>query len=36
MEALDDYLREDRNFELDPGREKFFMTFNPRGFLKRR
>jgi cephalosporin hydroxylase len=36
MEALDDYLREDRNFELDPGREKFFMTFNPRGYLKRR
>jgi cephalosporin hydroxylase len=36
MEALDAYLMEDGNFEIDAGREKFFMTFNPRGYLKRR
>ena len=36
MEALDAYLLEDGNFEIDAGREKFFMTFNPRGYLKRR
>jgi cephalosporin hydroxylase len=35
-EALDAYLLEDGNFEIDAGREKFFMTFNPRGYLKRR
>lgn len=36
MEALDDYLKEDDGFEIDPNREKFYMTFNPRGYLKRR
>ena len=36
MEALDAYLLEDGSFEIDAGREKFFMTFNPRGYLKRR
>jgi cephalosporin hydroxylase len=36
MEALDDYLKEDDAFEIDPNREKFYMTFNPRGYLKRR
>lgn len=35
MEALDAYLKEDGNFDIDGGREKFFMTFNPRGYLKR-
>ena len=36
MEALDVYLKESDGFELDSGREKFYMTFNPRGYLKRR
>lgn len=36
MEALDAYLKEDGSFDIDSGREKFFMTFNPRGYLKRR
>jgi cephalosporin hydroxylase len=36
MEALDLYLKEDDAFEIDPSREKFYMTFNPRGYLRRR
>jgi cephalosporin hydroxylase len=36
MEALDDYLKETDRFEIDTTREKFYMTFNPRGYLKRR
>jgi len=36
MEALNIFLRESHNFEIDPSREKFYLTFNPRGFLKRR
>jgi cephalosporin hydroxylase len=36
MEALQEYLREDRNFEVDESREKFFLTFNPKGYLRRR
>jgi cephalosporin hydroxylase len=36
MEALEDYLAETSDFEVDAAREKFFMTFNPRGFLRKR
>jgi cephalosporin hydroxylase len=39
MEAIDDWLRipgTDRMFEMDRSREKFMMTFNPRGYFKRR
>lgn len=36
MEALDEYLAETDEFEIDAAREKFFMTFNPRGFLRKR
>jgi cephalosporin hydroxylase len=36
MEALDAYLKESDLFEIDSNREKFYMTFNPRGYLKRR
>ncbi len=35
MEALDEFLRDNPNFEVDSRREKFLMTFNPRGFLRR-
>jgi cephalosporin hydroxylase len=34
-EAIDDFLARDKRFEIDPAREKFFLTFNPRGYLKR-
>ena len=36
MEALDAFLKTNHDFEIDAGREKFYLTFNPRGFLKRR
>jgi cephalosporin hydroxylase len=36
MEAIDVYLKETKLFEIDSTREKFYMTFNPRGYLKRR
>jgi cephalosporin hydroxylase len=36
MEAVDLFLRENRDFAVDAEREKFFMTFNPRGFLRKR
>lgn len=35
MEAVDAFLAEDDRFEIDEGMEKFFMTFNPRGYLKK-
>lgn len=35
MEAVDAFLAEDSRFAVDAGLEKFFMTFNPRGYLKK-
>ena len=35
MEAVDDFLAECEEFEIDAAREKFYMTFNPRGYLRR-
>ena len=34
-EAVDDFLRGRDDFIMDERREKFFMTFNPKGFLLR-
>jgi len=36
MEALDIFLGENKDFEVDRSREKFFVSFNPRGYLKKR
>ncbi len=36
MEALETFLRSTADFEVDPLSEKFFMTFNPRGILRRK
>jgi cephalosporin hydroxylase/ketosteroid isomerase-like protein len=33
MEAIDDFLAESDRFVIDREREKFLMTFNPRGYL---
>lgn len=33
--AVEEFIREDSRFQIDPGREQFVLTFNPRGFLKR-
>ncbi len=35
MEALDEFLSEHRAFVVDQRWQKFLMTFNPRGYLKR-
>ncbi len=35
MEAVVQFLEENRSFEIDESREKFFMTFNPNGYLKK-
>ena len=34
-EAINQFLLERRDFVVDESREKFFMTFNPRGYLKK-
>ena len=35
MEALKMFLRENKNFVIDKDQEKFFLTFNPNGYLRR-
>lgn len=35
MEALDAFLAENKGFVIDKEREKFYVSFNPRGYLKR-
>ncbi|MDQ6782875.1 MAG: cephalosporin hydroxylase family protein [Actinomycetota bacterium] len=35
MEAVDQFLSAEDHFGIDRGREKFYLTQNPRGFLKR-
>lgn len=35
MEALDEFFKENHDFLIDKSQEKFFMTFNPKGFLKK-
>ena len=34
-EAVQEFLKSNREFVVDESREKFLMTFNPMGFLKR-
>ena len=36
MEALQAFLAETDAFEVDRSREKFLMTFNPGGYLRKR
>lgn len=35
MEAVEEFMRTNYDFEIDKSREKFLMTQNPRGFLKK-
>ncbi len=35
MEAVEEFLKENKTFDVDKNKEKFFLTFNPRGYLKR-
>jgi cephalosporin hydroxylase len=34
MEAIEDFLAATDRFDVDSDREKFFMTFNPAGYLR--
>lgn len=35
MEAIQSFVEESQSFIVDESKEKFYMTFNPRGYLKR-
>ena len=35
MEAVDEFIKNRKDFEIDRSREKFLLTFFPEGFLKR-
>jgi cephalosporin hydroxylase len=35
MEAVNDFLKEHDDFAVDPAREKYLLTQNPQGWLKR-
>ncbi|MFH1943878.1 MAG: CmcI family methyltransferase [bacterium] len=35
MEAIEEFLKENKDFIVDKNREKFYMTFNPKGYLHR-
>ena len=36
MEAIDEFMKENKDFVIDREKEKFYLTFNPRGFLKKK
>ena len=35
MEAIKEFLKDDKKFIIDRSKEKFFLTFNPNGYLKK-
>ncbi|WXG47755.1 MAG: CmcI family methyltransferase [Candidatus Atabeyarchaeum deiterrae] len=35
MEAVEEFLKGNKNFIIDKAKEKFYLTFNPNGYLKR-
>lgn len=35
MEAVEEFLNENNDFEIDKTKEKFYFTFNPYGYLKK-
>ena len=35
LEAVEEFLARTDEFEIDREREKFLITFNPRGYLRR-
>lgn len=36
MEAMEEYLANNNDFVIDKDKEKFYLTFNPKGYLKKR
>ncbi|MBN1383299.1 MAG: cephalosporin hydroxylase [Elusimicrobia bacterium] len=35
MEAIDEFMKENKDFSIDRSKEKFYLSFNPRGYLKK-
>jgi len=35
MEAVDEFLKKNKDFVIDKDKEKFYLTFNPRGYLRK-
>lgn len=35
MEAVEEFMKENKDFVIDRNKEKFYMTFNPYGYLKK-
>ena len=35
MEAVEEFLKKNQNFAVDKGKEKFLLTFNPKGYLRK-
>jgi cephalosporin hydroxylase len=35
MEALEEFFKENKDFAVDQTRERFLLTFNPRGYLRK-
>ncbi len=35
MEAMEDFLRGNRDFASDPKKDKYYLTFNPQGYLRK-
>ena len=35
MEAVEEFLLENKNFVVDTSKEKFYVTFNPKGYLRK-
>ncbi|MFX1303259.1 MAG: CmcI family methyltransferase [Promethearchaeota archaeon] len=36
MEAVKEFLKQNQDFEIDKTKEKFYMTWNPNGYLKKK
>ena len=35
MEALEEFMQKAEDFEIDSSKEKYYMSFNPKGYLKK-
>ena len=35
MESVEKYMKTHSDFEIDSSQEKFLLTFNPKGYLKK-
>jgi cephalosporin hydroxylase len=35
-EAIESFIKENADFEIDRGRERYFITWNPKGYLRRK